>query len=256
VKLRASKEPGPRRVPLAYMAGAMAVALLVSWFVPFGRILLYPLTLFATWVHELGHALVEVLLGGRVLGIHVYASSAGDAMCAPFGSAKDGFVAAGGLLAPPLVGAALAVTAASPRRARAILVGFSAAILVSVAILVRSVFGGIVLVALAALFAWVAVRGGARTRLFFAQFLAVELGLDWLSRLDYFFTDSAIIEGQPSVSDAGRMAASFGGLPAFGWGALLVVISSIALYASLRWSVEREVRALEAGAARRPRPPR
>jgi peptidase M50B-like protein len=191
---------------------------------------------------------------GRGGGIHVYASSAGDAICVPFGSAKDGVVAAGCLVAPPMVGAALAVVATHPRRASAVLLAFSCAIAVSVALLVRSAFGGIVLVALAIAFAWVAVRGGPRTRLFFAHLLAVELGLDWLSRIDYFFADSANIEGVPSVSDSGRMAASFGVLPAFGWGLLLVIVSSLGLYASLRWSIEREMRAVEAKLDRRDAP--
>jgi hypothetical protein len=39
--------------------GALVAALLlyfvVERFVPFGRTLLYPLTLLATWVHEMGH---------------------------------------------------------------------------------------------------------------------------------------------------------------------------------------------------------
>ena len=51
---------------------AVAISLLVS-LTPWAQFLLYPFKLFTTWVHESGHALMTVLVGGRVTSITIAA---------------------------------------------------------------------------------------------------------------------------------------------------------------------------------------
>ena len=63
---------------------AVAVYFAISWFVPFGTTLLYPLTLFTTWVHEMGHGLTGLLMGGPFKELVIR----GDASVA-FGSAVE-----------------------------------------------------------------------------------------------------------------------------------------------------------------------
>ena len=47
---------------------AAAVSLVVS-LTPWAQIILYPFKLFTTWVHECGHALMTVIVGGHVTSI-------------------------------------------------------------------------------------------------------------------------------------------------------------------------------------------
>ena len=44
----------------AILIAAAALYVTSNW-IPFGRQLLYPLTLFTTWVHEMGHGLTALI---------------------------------------------------------------------------------------------------------------------------------------------------------------------------------------------------
>jgi hypothetical protein len=55
---------------------AVAVSLIAS-LTPWGEILLDPFKLFTTWVHECGHAVAAVLVGGRVMSITIQPDTSG-----------------------------------------------------------------------------------------------------------------------------------------------------------------------------------
>ena len=58
---------------------AVAVYFAISWFVPFGTTLLYPLTLFTTWVHEMGHGLMGLIMGGEFSELVIRSDASGYA---------------------------------------------------------------------------------------------------------------------------------------------------------------------------------
>ena len=228
-----------RRSQLLYLIVAVAVALFVAHRVPYGWYVAYPFTLLATWVHECGHALAAVLCGGHVFGLHIYASTAGDAVITSFGDWRDGAVCAAGLIAPPVTGALLVLVAAGQRRATAALLLCALLVAATTLLLVRSLFGGLVLGGLSVVLALVAVRGGPGLRLLTAQLLSVELGLDWIARVDYFFTDHLGDDLQRS-SDVATLARATGGvLPYWAWGAILAAFSSLVMVLALRRAIRR-----------------
>ena len=47
--------------------------MLLAWHLPYGRQLLYPLTLLATYAHELGHGLTAVLMGFEFEQLYLHA---------------------------------------------------------------------------------------------------------------------------------------------------------------------------------------
>ena len=120
---------------------AVIAYFVIHAFIPFGTTLLYPLTLFATWVHEMGHGLTALALGGRFSSLDIYANASGLALTTSNGPWQSGVVAMGGLLAPPLVGAALLAISRGPKRAQAILIALAVALVASLAIWVRSTTG-------------------------------------------------------------------------------------------------------------------
>jgi hypothetical protein len=63
---------------------AVAVSLVVS-LTPWAQFLLYPFKLFTTWVHECGHALMTVLVGGRVTSITIEPDTSGRLRRLPSG---------------------------------------------------------------------------------------------------------------------------------------------------------------------------
>jgi hypothetical protein len=213
--------------------GALIVAAIVLFvvdsFVPFGGVVLYPLTLLATWVHEMGHGLTALALGGRFASLDVFANASGLAHTSIAAGWRDGLVAVGGLVAPAIVGALLLATSRGPRRARLLLAGMAVAIVLSLVVWVRSIAGWIGLPLDAAVIAVFALRGGPRERMVFAQLVGVSLAVDTWSRKGYLFTDSVMVDGQVRASDITNVAHAFGGSYLV-WG-LLVLVASLALLA-------------------------
>ncbi len=215
---------------------AVVFVLVVKTFVPFGSELLYPLTLFATWVHEMGHGLTGLAVGGTFESLDIFWNASGLA----HGTVGDGWPTAlraiGGLLGPPVVGASILAFARGPKRASIVLWVLAGLMLISVPIWVRSVTGFLVIPIVAGLTGLLAYKGGETTRHFGAQLLGVVLGLDTLTRIDYLFTSEVHVDGRDLPSDVMHVATGLGG-PYLLWGALLAVISLglVALGVRIAW---------------------
>jgi hypothetical protein len=210
---------------MAILVAAAAYFVISSW-VPSGPTLLYPLTLFTTWVHEMGHGLTALVCGGDFLELVINADAGGFARAGAGHGWPDALVAAGGLLAPPLLGGIILGTVHGPKRARVFLGALSIGIALSLIFYVRSTTGLVAMggVALALAFVtWGAFRDNPERRVWIAQFLAVILAVDTLTRMvSYAFMD-AIATGQ--TSDVGNIANNLGGHYKL-WG---VVITAIAI---------------------------
>lgn len=227
----AAPPPSVRKALIA----AIATYFVISRFVPFGRELLYPLTLLATWVHEMGHGLTALVTGGGFERLDIFGDASGLALTASSERWQRGVVAAGGLLAPPVVGAALLAMSRGPRRARVFLAAIAIAILASLALWVRSPVGFITLPLLAALVALFVTSkiGNPWRRMVFAQFLGVVLAVDTVSRVDYLFTPAVEIAGQKMKSDIAVVAEALGGQYLF-WGLVIAALSFALLALGLR----------------------
>ncbi len=135
---------------------AVAVSLLVS-LTPWAQLLLYPFKLFTTWVHECSHAVMTVLVGGRVTSITIASDTSGLTLSVvPVGRPASGLVASAGYLGAALVGCLLMAATRVENRARPILLALGALMLVTVVVWMRNAFGiavvlawGVALVALA-----------------------------------------------------------------------------------------------------------
>jgi Peptidase M50B-like len=204
---------------------AIAAAWLLEHVVPFGRLVLYPFTLLATWVHETGHGLAALATGGAFDRLQIFWDASGLALT----RAADGWPVAltsiGGLLAPPIVGAALLALARGPRRARMALAVLALALCVSLLFWVRSPAGFVVVPLAAVLLGWAAWGWPDASRLFLAQFIAATLALDTLGRMvSYAFASSVVVDGKEGASDVAHIAQAIGG-PAFLWGIVVVVLA-------------------------------
>jgi hypothetical protein len=214
---------------------AVAVSVVVGSFVPFGSLLLYPFTLLATWVHEMGHGLTALVVGGGFTHLEIFADASGLAYTSHGSSthALGAWISLGGLVAPPIVGAFVLALARGPRRAQIILVTFAATLVVSLAIWVRSLTGFVAMPLVAALLASVVFWGSPRERMFLAQFLGLRLALDTLGRgLDYIFTDTVTIAGVKRTSDIASVAEGFGG-PRFVWSLIVAALCLVCVGAGL-----------------------
>ena len=228
-----TKKSPDRQSPVA----ALVVAALLIWglqrFVPYGRLVLYPFTLLSTWVHEMGHGLTALFLGGRFARLDIYADASGLAYSYVLPGARGALVAAGGLLAPPFVGMLMLMF--GRRAARPLLMGLATAMVVSLALWVRTPIGWLTVGGLAGLCVVVSHLVSAGGRLFFTQLLGLLLALDTVMRADYLFMSSAQIGGRVHASDVAGITSAVGGPQAL-WGGLIAALSAGLLLVGL-WSV-------------------
>ena len=219
--------------PAAALIVAALLILGLQRFVPYGRLILYPFTLLSTWVHEMGHGLTACLVGGRFDHLEIYANASGLAYFTAAPGARQALVAAGGLLAPPLIGMLLLVL--GRRAARPLLAALALTMVASLLLWVRTPVGWLTVGGLALLCAAAGRLLAAPGRLFFVQLLGLLLGLDTVTRADYLFMSSARIGGQLHPSDVAGIASTLGG-PSALWGVLLAGLSAALLLVGL-WSV-------------------
>ncbi len=220
---------------------AVAIAWLLEHVVPFGRLVLYPFTLLATWVHETGHGLAALATGGQFLRLLIFADASGLAETRVASPTATAIMCLGGLWAPPLVGAVLLAVARGPRRARAALAVLAALLLLTLALWVRSPAGFIAVPACAALLGWAAWRWQPARRLLLAQFLAITLALDTVGRLvGYALSSSATVGGHERKSDVAAIADAVGG-HYLAWGVLVITVA-LALLAVGLWAAWRPSR--------------
>ena len=217
---------------------AAAIVFVISAFVPFGSTILYPLTLFTTWVHEMGHGLTAIFCGGSFSHLEIYSNAGGVAWSSGVANGiPRGLVALGGLIAPPILGAAILGLVHTPRRARIVLAFLAAALVLSLIFYVRSVTGWVAMPLVAALLAWAAWRGFAthpERRVILVQALGVLLAFDTLTRMvSYVFSKGFERDGHKRVSDIAKVADNFGGHYIL-WG-VVVTVFAIGLLALGMW---------------------
>lgn len=232
-------DPAPRPGGGAAMALLLSVAVTVALYaVPYGHHVAWPLLWLSTLVHELGHGLTALAVGGRFESFMLWPDGSGVASYrgAP-GRLARAAVAAGGLLGPAVCAALLFVLGRHPGASRWALGLSGLGLLAAAVAVVRNPFGWAFVVALALLLLVLAVRSRGPAAQFTAVFLAVQLSLSVFSRGDYLFTDTARTALGAAPSDVAVLAGALF-LPYWFWGAAIALVSvailALGLYAFLR----------------------
>lgn len=210
------------------------VATLLLYVLPFGYILAYPLMLLSTLVHEMGHGIAAMLVGGTFHEFKMWQDGSGVAMWSGEPSRfSSAFVAGGGLVGPALaaaLGFALGRTAQGARRMLWIIVVILA---LSFVLVVRNPFGWLFVGVFGLLLSWVAKKASAETAQLVLIFLSVQLTLSVFSRGDYLFTDTARTAQGTMPSDVGQIADALF-LPYWFWGGVCGLFSIWVLIQGLR----------------------
>jgi peptidase M50B-like protein len=209
-----------------WVAAALSFALsLTRW----GGLALYPFRLFTTWVHECSHAVVTLLVGGRVAAIVIEPSGSGvTSSLIPQSRLTQGLVASAGYLGASIVGCALMIAARRKKPAHGILWTIGAFMLVTVIVWMRNLFGiAVTLVWSVALIA-LSRNASGRVSSFVLSLLAVQVALNSVFDIRVLF----LLHG--AHSDADTMAGLFV-LPSWTWASLWMLIST----AMLTWTLLR-----------------
>lgn len=205
---------------------------LVLWFIPFAGVITYPIRLFVTFIHEIGHALAALVTFGGVNRVALAWNGSG----VTFTKGGWGFlISSAGYLTTTLYGSALLLMLRKQRNARSAAIGTGAVLL-----LITVLFGGNIVAWLAGLIfgggcLLLGLKGAPRLVHFCMSFLAVQCLLNAFYDLRALLYLSAFDPALPT--DAKNMAdATSGLLPpvvwALGWALLstVVVIGTMVIY--------------------------
>ena len=216
----------------------LALALIVILAnVPYGRFVLYPFTLFSTWIHECCHALAAVVLGGRVDHIELFPDTSGLAWTATSNRIERAVVASAGYTGTALAGAGLLLFRRRELAGRVGLALLGAAMLASVLFWVRNPFGLLATGAmgLALLVAGLKLPVGAAGSLY--TFLAAVTSLDAITSVQSLFGRMHIVNGQPAGSTDARSVGELLFVPWFVWAGGWLLLAVVCTFVGLRYAL-------------------
>ena len=209
---------------------AVALSVIVPR-LPYGRLALYPFALLATWAHEMGHGLTAIVAGGSFKRLEVHRNLDGLAFSSGVGRFGRAVVAAGGLLAPAVVGGGVIVLGARETTAPFVLTGLAAAVLVSVVLFVRNGFGWAALGLTGLALVGVAVGTSETIRIFVAQLIGIQFCFASWGSLDYMFTKHFRRRDGSLMDSDTQTIANVLVLPYWFWGAAIAA-TSVAILAA------------------------
>ena len=216
-----------------WVVSSAAILTVVSYFVPYGFYVVYPMMLLSTYAHEMGHGITALIVGGRFEQFVMFSDGSGAAHTLSQGRVPRASIAAGGLGGPAVLAAAMFAAAARARSARIGLWVLAGGVFASMLLVVRNLFGWGYLAALVAVVALIAMRGKPLVVQSTLAFIAVQLAASVFSRSDYLFTAVANTASGPMPSDVAQMADALL-LPYWFWGAVCGAFSLLVLAVGLR----------------------
>ena len=195
---------------------------------PWGPLILYPFTLFTTWVHESGHAVAAVLLGGAVASVTIQPDTSGlTRSLMPASLPAQALVASAGYLTASIVGCFLLSASRVDRRAKPILWTIGALMLVTLVLWIRNLFGAIAVLAWAVALLWLGGRRATKGVAGFAiSILAIQVSLNAVFDIRALF----LVRGASDAATMQRLT----GAPSWLWAAAWMGISIVLLVGTLR----------------------
>ena len=214
------------RDPLWFLLGASVLTVALSY-VPMAWIVVYPIRLFVTFIHEAGHAIAAMLTLGQVERLHVFMDASGETLT------RGGFplaIASAGYLTSTAFGAALLVLGSHLQRAKAALTASAGLILVITAFLAGDWVTWVMGIVLALGLVGIAIASSQSFAHFFLSFLAVQCCLNAFLDLRTLFLLSATTSVHSDAASMQQMTL----IPATVWAVSWMVISLFALIFALR----------------------
>ena len=216
-----------------------AAVTLALYIIPYGHAIARPLLYLSTLVHELGHGLAAMIVGGQFVRLEMWGDGSGVALTAAATNWQHALITAGGLVGPAVAAAFGFAVARRAGWARWALGAIGLLLVWAMVFKVRNGFGLLVAGAVAAGALLVAWRARADWAQLVLGFLSVQLALSVFSRADYLFMEKAQTGAGVGDSDSAAIGHLLGG-PYWLWGGLCAAFSIVALAAGA-WLMLRGV---------------
>jgi len=189
--------------------------------------IVYPIRLFVTFIHEGGHALATILTLGQVQSLYIHANASGETYT------RGGLqivIASAGYLASAAFGAGLLILGRNGKNARSVLAVTAGLILMLTAFFAGNMFSWITGIVLTLGLISIAIAVGPRVAHFLLSFLAVQCCLNAFLDLRTLFLISTTTNMHSDAATMAQMTL----VPASVWAVSWMVISVIALGVALR----------------------
>lgn len=220
---------------LFLLVSAALVFMLLSR-VPFGNFIQWPFVIITTFIHEMGHGLTAIAVGGSLDKVEIYYNGSGLAFINTVRGWPYAASAAGGLMAPSIVGSIFIMVGRNTRDSAVTFLCLSLFILICCALWVRSSFGLIILVSIGLIFLALSRKSSHGFQQFLVQFMGVHMLVDTFTRtLGYLFTRSVDVAGEMRHSDSSIVAENLIGGHLL-WASIISILSVGILFISLRKS--------------------
>lgn len=217
----------------------IAVATIVAWNLPYGMYVMYPFTIFGTWIHEMSHGLTAMLLGANFIKLELFSNGSGSACYTydtlVFGKSGLALIAAAGPLGPAIAGAAAIACSRNKTMTEICLYVFTILLTVSLIRWVRppASLTFWVIVAFTVLITFTAYKGNAGAKKFLLQIIGVNAIVSLYFSVGYLFSDSASVAGGNYASDTEVIANNLF-LPHWFWGGTIIIIAVFLMYRSIK----------------------
>jgi hypothetical protein len=214
------------RDSVKFLVGAAALTIVISY-LPFGGMIVYPIRLFVTFIHEGGHALAALLTLGSVEKLVIFADASGVTLTR---GGLPPLIASAGYLTTTVFGGGLLVLCSQGRNAKTVLT--------LTAFLAGDPFSWFAGILLTVGLIWAAIGLGPRWAHFALSFLAVQCCLNALFDLRTLFLISATTNMHSDAANMQKMTM----IPAVVWAMIWIGISILTLILALRRYAQGVVR--------------
>lgn len=214
------------RDPLWFLLGASVLTVAFSY-LPLAWVVVYPIRLFVTFIHEGGHAIAAILTLGQVERLHVFMDASGETLT------RGGLslaIASAGYLASTAFGVALLVLGSYTTRAKAALTACAGVVLLITVFMAGDWVTWVMGIVLALALVVIAMAANPDFAHFFLSFLAVQCCLNAFLDLRTLFLLSATTTVHSDAASMAQMTM----IPATFWAVSWMVISLVALVFALR----------------------
>jgi hypothetical protein len=206
----------------------ITIAICIAMNVPYLRWLLYPFTIFSTWIHEICHGLAAEMIGADILKLQIFPDGSGLAYIAyPADTqARLGFVVSAGYQGTSVIGCLLLLVRRTKRGPRTGCLAIAILMLVSVLLWIReNAFGLAFGIFMGSALVGVAVFLPSQHMRNVYVLLAVTCSLNAITSVHNLFGNSYMVNGEASSTDAHTMAGLKNGTTVFLWATIWLFLS-------------------------------
>ena len=235
----------------------LALALLASLVLlqlPYGGAVLYPFKVLGTWMHEISHGIVMLLVGVGFDRMDVYPDGSGLAFArGSAGALGKGLIAAAGYMGTPLWGVVLLWLGQEDRSARRALAVVGLLLGISAVVFIANPFGQVAIGVTALVVAGAGIFAPGRAAVLLCNFVAAQACIGALVDIRVLYRPFLVVAGQERGSDAHQMAsATFGHTQPWAiwfWASIWLVWSLAILFVALKLAQRRSERLSESRAS-------